>query len=208
MRRVSHITPRYVWDRAAARSHELRNPKAPWITAQAIASLTSLLRPTDRGLEYGSGRSTIWLAQRTAHLSSIETSVAWYSNVAESINRHGLAGKVDLHLVNADEDNSTDPGRDAYLSFVDSTKPLDYVVVDAIYRGMCACKAAYALRPGGLLIVDNIERYLADVPTRSPERIRTQVTPVWTEFRTRVASWRRLWTSNGVTDTAIWIKTD
>jgi predicted O-methyltransferase YrrM len=208
MRRISHISPRYVWDRAAAWVHEVRNPNAPWLTAAAIASLASLLRPNDRGLEYGSGRSTIWLAKRTAHLSSVETSEAWYTHVAESINLQKLTNKVDLHLVRADENDPRDPGRDAYQAFLDSSEPLDYVLVDAIYRGACACKAVHMLRPGGLLIVDNIERYLPDVPSRSPERIQNQVLPVWSEFRSLVTNWRRLWTSNGVTDTAIWIKTD
>ena len=85
---------------------------------------------------------------------------------------------------------------------------LDYILVDAIYRGECALKAADALRPGGLLIVDNVERYLPDASTRSPERIRGEVSPIWSRVRMRVATWRRLWTTNGVYDTGIWIKTD
>jgi hypothetical protein len=128
-------------------------------------------------------------------------------HVAAKLSSRGLDDKVDLHLLEADEHRVSDPEREAYLAFADSAT-MDYVLVDAMYRAECACKAADALRTGALLIVDNIERYLPDVPTSSPERLRGQVSPVWSEFRARVAGWRRLWTSNGVTDTAIWIKTD
>ena len=208
MQSISHISPRYVWNRAAVWHYQRGHPEAPWLTAQAISCLNTLLQPMDRGLEYGSGRSTMWFSQRTAHLSSVETSRAWYMRVAERLQQRRLADKVNLHLVEADENRPRDPERHTYLSFLESAGPLDYVLVDAIYRGECAVRAVNVLRPGGLLIVDNIERYLPETLSRSPERIRGNASPVWSEFQSRVAAWRRLWTSNGVFDTAIWIKTN
>jgi len=207
MRRANHWTLRYLRDRAAVWLYERRHPESPWLTAQAISLLRLLLRPTDRGLEFGSGRSTPWLTQLTAHLVSVETSPRWFARVAANLQRLDLPRQAELHLVPADEDRASDPEREAYLAFAAPANSLDYVLVDAIYRGECALRATTALRLGGLLVVDNVERYLPST-TRAPERLTGAPSAVWLEFQHRVADWRSIWTSNGVTDTAIWIKTD
>jgi hypothetical protein len=62
------------------------------------------------------------------------------------------------------------------------------------------------LKVGGLLIVDNAERYLPH-SRRTPESLKGPVRPEWREFLARVADWRPVWTTNGVTCTALWIKT-
>jgi len=42
-------------------AYEKTHPDAPWLTAHAIAFLVDWLRPEDTGVEWGSGRSTLWL---------------------------------------------------------------------------------------------------------------------------------------------------
>jgi predicted O-methyltransferase YrrM len=192
----------------AAWVYEVAHPKAPWLTSEAIGLLCNLLRPIDHGLEYGSGRSTAWLAQRTKHLLSVETSAVWHARVSQEVRRLGLEQRVDLRLVPASE-GLRDEQRDAYIGVVRNlpADSLDYVLVDAIYRGECAMGAVDALRLGGVLILDNAERYLPHA-TRSPERLMSVATDDWLAFERRVEHWRCLWTSNGVSDTAIWIKTD
>ncbi len=39
--------------------YERRHPAAPWLTPEAIRPLSTMLA-SNRGLEFGSGRSTIW----------------------------------------------------------------------------------------------------------------------------------------------------
>jgi putative heme iron utilization protein len=51
---------------------EFLHPNWPWLTKEAILLLERLLRPDDIGLEFGSGRSTIWFAERVEKLISIE----------------------------------------------------------------------------------------------------------------------------------------
>lgn len=63
-RRLSHLTPRYVFNRIAVLLDERRNPEHPWLTADAVRILSTLILPTDIGVEFGSGRSTKWFAQR------------------------------------------------------------------------------------------------------------------------------------------------
>jgi predicted O-methyltransferase YrrM len=206
MRRVQHLTPLYLRDRVALWIYHRRHPDAPWLTAEAIRLLNSILRPADRGLEFGAWRSTLWLAERTASLQSIETAPAWHRSVSTALTRRGMT-HVECVLIPADEARIDDPYRAEYLTVAHRFAPgsVDYVLVDAIYRGECALQSAALLKPGGLLVVDNVERYLPN-STRSPERLRREASPVWQAFRQHVAGWRCAWTSNGVWDTAIWFK--
>src|SRR6185295_16083792 len=59
VRTIRHWTPRYVYDRTSDLLYAHRHPGLPWITRQATDLLAGLLRPSDRGLEFGSGRSTL-----------------------------------------------------------------------------------------------------------------------------------------------------
>jgi hypothetical protein len=120
-----------------------------------------------------------------------------------------MSDRVDLRLVPANQDLAHDAAKQEYIRIVKGAgeNSLDYVLVDGIYRDECALAATAALAIGGLLIIDNIERYV-HTDTRAPERLRAVASPKWTQFQQRVALWRSLWSTSGVTDTAIWIKTD
>jgi len=78
MRSFGHLTPRYIWNRLALIVYEQNNPNLPWITRDMINILETWLRPTDIGLEFGSGRSTSWFASRVSHLTSVEDNSEWY----------------------------------------------------------------------------------------------------------------------------------
>ena len=60
---------------------------------------------------------------------------------------------------------------------------------------------------GGLLVIDNINWFL-DHPTHSPASRykKGPASPTWARLEEQLAAWRMIWTSSGVTDTAIWIK--
>jgi hypothetical protein len=64
------------------------------------------------------------------------------------------------------------------------------------------------IKPGGILIVDDFNRYLP-TETRSPfSRSREQgpETELWAVYQSAVQSWRKIFTRNGVTDSALWIR--
>ncbi len=207
-RRVSHLTPRYALDLALVVAFERRHPGAPWLTREAISILGQALRPSDRGLEYGSGRSTRWFAVRTAGLISIEANPVWFGSVQAQLTSADLAGRVDYRLIPADETRQPDPHRAAYLAAAEGlpSTSLDYVVVDGIYRDACALRAVRLVKPGGFLIVDNINWYVPS-PSRSPLSARRVASSSWDEFLRLVGDWRLIWTSTGVTDTGLWIRT-
>jgi len=69
MRSFQHWTPRYIWNRLALMAHERQHPDLPWLTRAMIENLDTWLRPDDVGLEFGSGRSTVWFAQKVGHLT-------------------------------------------------------------------------------------------------------------------------------------------
>ena len=166
-------------------------------------------RPGDLGLEYGSGRSTIWFARRTQRLVSIETDLRWYQNVQSLIFQTGLYGRVRYLYIPADEANAYDPHRSSYLGVAEELprQSLDYVLVDGLYRDECAIRMPALLKPGGLLIVDNINLFLPS-RSRSPLSVANVQSAAWEQFLSLVHNWRLIWTSSGVTDTAIWIRSD
>jgi len=59
MRTFRHRTSRYILCRALDIWYRKRHPDHPWLTPQAISILDSWLMPGDKGIEWGSGRSTL-----------------------------------------------------------------------------------------------------------------------------------------------------
>src|SRR3954467_8450820 len=97
MRPLLHLTPRYLYHRIHWKFYEAKNPGAPWINQQAIEILKTLLLKTDRGIEWGSGRSTMWFAQRLGHLTSVENDAAWHARVKGDLEREKV-GNVEYLL--------------------------------------------------------------------------------------------------------------
>src|ERR1700677_684662 len=164
LRPRSHQTPRYVDNRIREILHRRAPPEAPWLTPAAIRLLGTLLRPADRGAEFGSGRSTIWFAARVAALTSVEHDAWWHETVTTKLKERGL-GNVECIL--AREDQPMERGGDsAYartaLAFADAS--LDFALVDGHYRDYSAKYIMPKIKPGGMLIIDNVNWYL---PCRS-----------------------------------------
>ncbi len=206
-RPVGHLTPRYVLDRARVWVYQHQRPDAPWLTSDAISLLSSTLRKSDKGLEYGSGRSTIWFVQKTSFLTSVEASRTWYDRVSEAIRKQGLHNVV-YRYIPANQENPDDPYHMPYVEADAKIAPgsLDYVLVDGLYRDECVLRVVDLLKPGGILILDNANWFIPHA-TRSPFSVATTPTRLWSEFLSRIATWRPIWTSNGVWDTALWFKT-
>lgn len=195
-RRVSHWSARYLVDRIGQMTYQRRNPENPWLTPAAVDLLDSTLNTRDVGLEIGSGRSTIWFAKRLAYLISLETSARWFRAVQEET---AGCGNVDLRLVPDPED---------LITAIDElpVASLDFCLIDGAERDRAAIAALPKMRPNGLFVVDDIERYLAS-DSRSPAArgpADGASSSRWQEFSDNVSDWRRYWSSNGVSDTCIW----
>jgi predicted O-methyltransferase YrrM len=202
-----HLTPRYVANRARAALWERAHPAAPWLTPAAIGMLGTLLRPTDRGAEFGSGRSTLWFAERVAALTSVESNPRWYEAVTRKLKERG-ASNVEYILVaeEAPTENGDGPYARTALTLPDAS--LDFALVDGYYRDFCAKFIMSKIKPGGLLIIDNINWALpcgSNSPGTRPAELGPK-TSTWGEVQRALSPWRAVWTSNGVYDTALFFK--
>lgn len=191
-----HWTPRYVVARAGDELFRRRHPNVPWITPAAVHVLDEWLRPDDVVVEYGSGRSTSWLAARCAAIVSIEHDPVWYERVSTSI-RQSDGANVDLRLVSADQ-------ADVYAAAAADVRAAHLVLVDGKHRSVCTQRAIDVVVPGGLIVLDDANRYLPH-PTSSPVRV-VEPAEGWAEVARELSDWRSVWTTNGVADTALFWK--
>jgi predicted O-methyltransferase YrrM len=164
--------------------------------------LDSGVKSSDVVLEFGSGRSTAWLAERAKQVISVEHDAEWHGKVTADLAKLGLTN-VQQHLCAGDE----------YLSIFSQLGPesVDLVLDDGMQRDRVALECVSRLVPGGLLVIDDAARYLPrDVEggrrSVSPTRNRSYASDEWHAFGERTRAWRRFWFSNGVTDTVIFLK--
>jgi len=200
-RSFRHWTFRYVKNRVIQILHEKTHPNDPWLTRQSVHILADLLQDTDTGLEFGSGRSTIWFAQRTSRVISVEHDFKWYQSVGQKIQDLNLESKIDYRYC----DNIAD-----YVGQIDSLEDnsIDYCLIDGKARDECTLKVLPKLKHEGILIIDNINLYLPNA-SRSPNSIRrfdNTNDSAWASVQIQIDSWEMVWTTNGVSDTALWIK--
>jgi hypothetical protein len=77
-------------------------------------------------------------------------------------------------------------------------------------RADCALACVAKLKPGGVLIVDNPNWFIPRSPkSRAPNSrgpVAGYASVAWSEFARQTADWQCIWTTNGITDTALWLK--
>jgi serine acetyltransferase len=193
------LSPRYLANKLALIGYENAHPYHPWITRAAIAHLEEYLCAERRGFEWGSGRGSVWLAQRSQSLVSVEHHAEWYRSVSCLLKQHGLQN-VDYRFVN--ESDYTD-------TITEFPKGhFDYVLVDGLLRDKAFLNSIPKVKTGGWIILDNANWYLPS-DSRTPQSRSFRSGPAsegWQDVRERVCDWRTIWTTNGVNDTAIFIK--
>ncbi len=167
-----------------------------------------MLRPSDIGAEFGSGRSTLWLARRCAHLISVEHDPVWHAKVAEVLAEQEITN-VDYQChPEGESDQTGELSRYVQVARLFGDQTIDFALVDGSYRDYVALSVLPKIKPGGMLIIDNVNWFLPS-PTRSPNSRRPSQAPAttaWDQVAVQLADWRRIWTSSGVWDTAIFVK--
>lgn len=204
-RRLRHWTPRYVFNRLRWEIFQRRHPDVPWLSPEAVRLLDQALRRSDAAFEWGSGRSTLWFARHVGRLTSVEDHPGWHERVTAQLKSAG-AGNVSYHLLSSKAD---DPAQAPYVRIVDEVEDesLGFALVDGSLREHCANAVLPKIEAGGLLVIDNSNWYL-DHATQAPYS-RTGLgdgNAEWTRLSRRLADWRRINTSNGLSDTTLWIK--
>jgi predicted O-methyltransferase YrrM len=173
-----------------------------------VEILNDWLQPDDIGIEWGTGQSTMWLAKHVARLISIEHDKQWYEHVKQLLKDNGI-NNVELHFAPlTSTDQSSESQKYLKIPQRQPEQSMDFFLVDGKLRDRCVDVAMQLLKPGGLLIIDNAERYLPSA-SRAPESIGNRSIPsadLWYSLIQRLESWRCIWTSNGVFDTALFVR--
>jgi hypothetical protein len=142
-------------------AYEKAHPDEPFLAPGAVRFLDHALPRNGVGLEWGSGRSTRWLARRLGRLVTVEHDAGWFAKVSSQLGRSALHN-VDSRLVALEHpiDEPTRPQYDPmprYVSVVDEfpDEHFNFIEVDGHYRQACVVKGRQKLKPGGLLLVDD-----------------------------------------------------
>jgi predicted O-methyltransferase YrrM len=207
-RSIAHLKPRYLVDRSKVYLDQTLRPHDPWLTRESIGLIERLLRPSDIAVEFGSGRSTLWFAKRVARITSYEHDTVWFAEVSEKIRADGI-GNVELIHRPLDVPES-EGAKAAYVQEINNIQDssVDVVLVDGFYRGYCSLHSVPKVKTGGIIILDNANWYLPSTslsPASCPHD-QPPISQVWQEFADRTKNWRRIWTSNGVSDTLLLFK--
>jgi len=206
-RSFRHWTPYYILDRLILMYRQKHNPDDPWLTSDMIKILDTLLRHNDCGLEFGSGRSTSYLGTKVSKLISVEHDAEWFRKILPIAKSLG----VDYRLC---QDGITGLPNSSYVNVHLDLKDesLDFVLVDGVSRDYCTLHILKKIKPGGMLIIDNVNWYLprpSKVHSRAPFSrgpLDKCYSETWSEIRELLVDWRYIWTSNGIWDTACWFK--
>ena len=143
---------------------QLLYKELPWLTQKANEYLSKYLQKNHTGLEFGSGRSTIWFSKKVKYITSIEHNQEWYSKVKEKLIQKNV------HNLNyIQSDHSLESYTSIFENIPDNS--LDFVLVDGIHRLECAIKSITKIKEKGILIIDNINRYIPIIDTYSPNSI-------------------------------------
>jgi hypothetical protein len=187
--------PGLIFARARYWAWERMNPDKPWLCSSSIRFCERNLTGSMVGLEFGSGRSTAWFADKLGRLVSVEHHPGWHEQVRARLASRNLVN-VDYRLVPLDHSESEPERTDyamvpRYVAIADefTDNSLDLIVVDGHYRSNCIRRCLGKLRPGGFLLVDDLNLW----PTR-------EAIPVPVDWPLADLG------SNGIKQTGIWRK--
>jgi predicted O-methyltransferase YrrM len=146
-------------------------PNLPWVPFAVIRELSRILNKNCLVLEFGSGRSTVWLARKSQAVMSIEDCKAWYEKVTTILSKFKL-DNVDYRFL---------AGNDYTHAADTADKMFDLIVIDGSYRSQCLENAHRYLKPGGYLYLDNsdTEMAAADGEMRRAEQMMKRLAQEW-----------------------------
>lgn len=127
-------------------------PLKPWIAYRAINELENLIQPDWKILEFGSGMSTVWLAQQCEHVYSIEHNRAWYEKVCEIIKQKNV---TNITYEYRERSNYTDLSALADDYF-------DFVLIDGLQRSDCVKSSLSKLKRPGFVYLDNCDKHFVE----------------------------------------------
>lgn len=119
--------------------------RLPWLSFRVIRRLEQIVTPDSKVLEFGSGNSSLWLAERCGLLVTVDNDPEWYGWLAPRLKGANVSARLRV-------------GRDEYLNVDDYPDGFfDLVIVDGRWRDLSVERALRKVRPGGYVYVDNVD---------------------------------------------------
>lgn len=118
----------------------------PWFSYPAIEYLEGLDLSSYDVLEYGSGYSTVYWSRQAKSVIAIENNAAWAGQM-----RPQLGPNARIQLIESESGYAT------AISEMDGR--FDLIVIDGLDRMQCVRQALPKLRGGGIIILDDADRY-------------------------------------------------
>ncbi len=120
----------------------------PWFTYACIYFLGPKLKKDHSVFEYGSGNSTIWFADKTQKVVSVEHDREWHAHMKGRYVEYP-------HITYLLKDIASGSYQREILNY---KKVFDIIILDGRERVECAMNSLNALKDDGILIWDNSDR--------------------------------------------------
>ncbi len=180
---------------------------APWTSPASIEIFDTILTKEMTGIEFGSGFSTIFFAERMKSFTSIEHYKGWYDKISEVFaSRNDLSidykfiPPSNTHTAQTPSFNQYFPEivtqfqiRNEYFEYFEAVSSypdehFDFILVDGRARIECLLNSLPKLKKNGILVLDNSERNRYQIIFKHLEK------------------WPKVFTTTGLTDTTFWFK--
>lgn len=152
--------------------------RIPWLVFSSISFLDGWLKKNMKLFEYGSGGSTLYFAEKTDTIKSVEHDKAWFEFAKKAIVE---SGSVNIEYILLEpqplydmvERDCADPAQyvscfkeykgyefSAYAKAIDgyADHSFDLVIVDGRVRHSCILHAMQKVKKNGILLLDNADR--------------------------------------------------
>jgi predicted O-methyltransferase YrrM len=196
MKKIWRLYPNYLIARVKNYLYFKKNQNLPWMTKDANDFLIKNLKKDMVLLEFGSGRSTQFYAKCVKKVYSREHHKKWFERVSKQLEDFK---NVEYSFYRSLESYST-------ISTIDN-ESLDIIIIDGKNRVNCLLNSVEKLKIGGIIVLDNAERYLI-YPTSSPAKyVRNKRDSKWETVENILCE--RFWrydTTDGVSDTIFFFK--
>jgi len=139
--------------RVRFKMHQLRDPFYPCWAPSAVEYVKKALPPSALVAEFGSGRSSIWLAKKFEKVIAIEHNPDWADYVA-SLKEKEKCRNLEIVL-------STFESSEDYVGALNSSlggRQVDLLIIDGLFRKECAEIVPQTLKEGGIILVDDTYR--------------------------------------------------
>ena len=114
----------------------------PWFSYPAIEFLKEMNFSDCSVFEYGSGNSTFWWAEQARKVTAVEHDKKWYMQLQEK-----LSGNATVLFCENDI---------AYSAAL--TEMYDVIIIDGLWRDLCAVEALKHIKNDGIIILDDSQR--------------------------------------------------